>query len=119
MNLESIIQTFYLQIYQRGDWFYYTSTSLVTNSNNIDRVSKGLFSKIPNIHFNKKIGYYSDLYVGYVKEGNYRENGRNQDFMDFKWVTQARSLIDGVIHVNATHDLEEFKYSISRSEESE
>ncbi len=98
---------------------FITSTSLVTNSNNIDRVSKGLFSKIPNIHFNKKIGYYSDLYVGYVKEGNYRENGSSGGFAS--WILNEllkRKLIDGVIHVNATHDSKKlFKYSISRSEE--
>lgn len=96
-----------------------TYTSLVTNSNNIDRISKQLFANIPNIKFNKKIGYYSDLYAGYVKEGNYRENGSSGGFAS--WILKEllkRKLIDGVIHVTATHNSDKlFKYSISKSEE--
>lgn len=94
-------------------------TSLVTNSNSLDRVTQQLFSKIPNIKFSKKIGYYSNLYVGYVKEGNYRENGSSGGFAS--WILNellARKLVNGVIHVTATHQSNKlFEYSISRSEE--
>lgn len=94
-------------------------TSLVTNSGNLNRISKNLFSKIPNIKYHEKIGYYSDLYVGYVNEGNYRENGSSGGFAS--WILNElleRKLVDGIVHVMATHNSDKlFEYSISRSQE--
>ncbi|MDT2757491.1 Coenzyme F420 hydrogenase/dehydrogenase, beta subunit C-terminal domain [Enterococcus asini] len=96
-----------------------TYTSLVTNSNNIDRISKTIFSELPNVKFNEKIGYYSDLYIGYVKEGEFRKNGSSGGFAT--WILKellTRNLIDGVVHVTATNDPKKlFKYTISRTEE--
>ncbi|MEQ7216576.1 Coenzyme F420 hydrogenase/dehydrogenase, beta subunit C-terminal domain [Enterococcus asini] len=96
-----------------------TYTSLVTNSNNIDRISKTIFSDLPDIKFNEKIGYYSDLYIGYVKEGEFRKNGSSGGFAT--WILKellTRNLVDGVVHVTATNDPKKlFKYTISRTEE--
>lgn len=94
-------------------------TSLVTNSNNIDRISKKLFSNLSNIKYHKKIGYYSDLYIGYVKEGEFRKNGSSGGFAT--WILKEllkRNLIDGIVHVTATNDPKKlFKYTISRTED--
>lgn len=96
-----------------------TYSSLVTNSNNINRISKKLFSDLSNIRFNEKIGYYSDLYIGYVKEREFRKNGSSGGFAT--WILKEllnRKLVDGVVHVTATNNPKKlFKYTISRTEE--
>src|SRR3990167_4596389 len=44
-------------------------------SSNEDEIGQELFANIGNIKHDPVLGYYSDLYVGYVSEGNFREQG--------------------------------------------
>lgn len=93
------------------------STNLIFSDKNEDEISKELFSSIPNVKYNKKIGYYTGLYAGHVTEGKYRENASSGGFGT--WIFKElleKGHIDGVIHVkeNISHG-SLFKYEISRS----
>src|SRR5699024_5302044 len=46
----------------------------LNNHTSETEIANYLYSNIDNINFDKRIGYYSSLYVGYVKEGEYREH---------------------------------------------
>lgn len=89
------------------------------SSPNEDYVSKELYGNIPGIKFDKKVGYYSELYAGYVIEDDYRQNASSGGFGT--WILKElleQKLIDGVIHVKGTRDSEDgilFKYDISRT----
>src|SRR5699024_3329687 len=37
------------------------------------KLAQDLYRNIENINFDKSLGYYLSLYVGYVKEGKYRD----------------------------------------------
>lgn len=88
-------------------------------SPNEDYVSKLLYASLPNIKFNKKIGYFSDLYAGYVVEDDFRKNASSGGFGT--WLLKelfVNDLIDGVIHVKNALEPKDgilFKYGISRS----
>lgn len=94
-------------------------TNLVLNNRNRNELAKNLFEHNPEIYFNKKIGYYSSLYIGYVKEGEYRKNGSSGGFTT--WLLKEmldKGLVDGVIHVHATENKNKlFEYRISRTME--
>lgn len=94
------------------------------NSNkspNEDEISKKFYGEVTGIKYDKRIGYYKELYAGHVIEGNYRENASSGGFGT--WIFKElfeRNLIDGVIHVKKNNDEESpilFKYDISRSVE--
>lgn len=80
-------------------------------------IANKLYSSIPNINFDKRLGYYKSLYVGHVSEGKYRENASSGGMGT--WIFKElfdKDLIDYVIHVkkdeNTTSDTL-FKYEIS------
>lgn len=92
-------------------------TCLSTSKKNESDVAEELFSKVPNIRYEKRIGYYLGLYVGHVLQGNYRKNGSSGGFGT--WIVAElynRHLIDGVIHVKKSEsDNVIFEYGISKS----
>lgn len=88
-------------------------------SPNEDEISKELYANVPGIKYDKRIGYYKDLYAGHVIEGEYRNNASSGGFGT--WIFKElleRNLIDGVIHVKENKDKNQsvlFKYDISRT----
>lgn len=89
------------------------------NSKNEIEISSSIFKNIKDIKFHNHIGYYLDLYAGYVKDINIRENATSGGIT--KWILYnllKRNMIDGVIHVirkNDTNSL--FEYSIGYTKE--
>lgn len=86
---------------------------------NESEIAKDLFSNIQGIKYNKKIGYYQQLYVGHVLEGNFRSNGSSGGISSwlFKELME-REDIDGVIEVKKADDNNNnilFEYGISKS----
>lgn len=80
-----------------------------------NELSSILYSKVNNIKFNDRIGYYKDLYIGHVIDSNLRNNSSSGGFGT--WILKelfVNDLIDGVIHVGTGHD-HLFEYKISRS----
>lgn len=83
------------------------------------KIANHLYSNIENIHFDKRLGYYSSLYVGYVIEGEYREDASSGGMGT--WVFKElfdRDMIDYVIHVKKNNDAKDkrlFKYDVSSS----
>lgn len=82
-------------------------------------ISEKIFSNIKNIKHNEYIGYYLELYAGFVLEGKFRENGSSGGLCT--WILKElleQKLIDGVIHVkNSSEEGLLFDYQISRSVE--
>lgn len=89
----------------------------ILDTNNVDLISKELFSKIPEMKFNSQLGYYLNLYAGYVVEGDYRANASSGGFGT--WLLKElfeKKLVDGIIHVTESKDSSKlFEYSISKS----
>lgn len=93
------------------------NTNSVFSDRTEDSISKDLFNKVPNIKYNKKIGYYLDLYAGYVREGDFRENASSGGFGT--WIFKElieQGYVDGIIHVkeSSSDDLL-FEYGISKT----
>lgn len=94
------------------------------HSDNEDTISDSLFGRTPNINYSSTIGYYTSLYAGHVKEGNFRKNGSSGGFATWILVQLLKSgEIDGVIHVKGTasdrggkKNKPLFKYVISSTE---
>lgn len=90
---------------------------LSTSDKNEDDISKMLYKEIPHIKYDKQLGYYSDLFVGHVKEGKYRENASSGGLGT--WILKElleKKYVDGVIHVIETDNKNRlFEYGISRS----
>lgn len=89
-------------------------------SENETQVSKKLFSQIPNIKNDAILGYYTDLYVGHVLEGDFRSIGSSGGFGT--WILAEllnQKKIDGVIHAHQIDPRKNegklFRYGISRS----
>lgn len=82
-----------------------------------DEIGKSIFSKIPKIKHNSKLGFYIDLYVGYVKKDDFRKNGSSGGFTSWlavKLLEQGK--IDGFIHVKKTSTPGLlFEYGVSRT----
>lgn len=91
----------------------------LNNHTSETEVANHLYSNIDNINFDKRLGYYSSLYVGYVKEGEYREDASSGG--TGTWVFKElfdRDMIDYVIHVKKNNDAKDkrlFKYDVSSS----
>src|SRR5690625_2972902 len=96
----------------------YVSPSFNKEINESD-IAKKLYNNINEINYDKRIGYYTSLYAGYVNEGNYRENASSGGMGT--WIFKElfeKDLIDGVIHVKENIDKGSpvmFHYDISRS----
>lgn len=93
------------------------NTNMIFSDKNEDEISKRLFSEIPDINYNNKIGYYLKLYAGHVCEGDYRKNASSGGFGT--WIFKElfdKKYIDGVIHVKESNSTEKlFEYDISSS----
>lgn len=78
-------------------------------------VSKELFGNASR--YDKRIGFYRNLYAGHVTEGNYRENASSGGFGTWIFTELLeRGYIDSVIHVKkADNNPKMFEYSISKS----
>lgn len=82
-------------------------------------ISKELYGNIQGINFHSRLGYYSDLYAGYVNEGQYRQSASSGGVGT--WILKElfeKDLIDGAIHVKENNDSSSsilFKYDISTS----
>lgn len=90
---------------------------LSTSDKNEDDISKTLFKDIPQIKYDKQLGYYSDLFVGHVIEGEYRKNASSGGLGT--WILKElleKKYIDGVIQVVQSNNKSRlFEYGISRS----
>lgn len=99
------------------------AVSAMSNHNlNEGVLGKKLFGGIKDIKHDDLLGYYTDLYAGYVTEGDYRANASSGGLGSWLLVQLLeRKLIDGVIHVVPVDPSEEngllFKYSISKTPE--
>jgi coenzyme F420 hydrogenase subunit beta len=96
--------------------------SVVPNFNSLineNIVSKELFGTLKGINYDNDIGYYLNLYGGFVLEGDFRKNGSSGGMTT--WILKElfeRKLITGVIHVKKVNNLESpviFEYGISNS----
>jgi coenzyme F420 hydrogenase subunit beta len=90
-----------------------------SENDNETTLAHQLYSDIKGVKHNPTIGFYKDLYIGYVAEGSYRENGSSGGMATWVLVELLkRDMIDGVIHVKPTDDGNTlFKYTISRTEQ--
>ncbi|NCD12525.1 MAG: hypothetical protein EOL93_08220 [Epsilonproteobacteria bacterium] len=85
-------------------------------------ISKRLFGDLPKLSHDSEIGYYSDLYIGYVQEGSFRQEGSSGGMTTWLLNELLRTKkIDGVIHVKPVDPKQNdgilFEYAISRSEQ--
>lgn len=92
---------------------------LSLNPRNEKDVSDSLFSQIPNIKYNKDLGYYSGLYAGHVSVGDFRKNGSSGGIGT--WILTMlleKHLVDKVIQVKSSQKPScLFEYSISENPE--
>jgi len=92
-------------------------TCLSLSSQNKNDIANRVFSNVPKIKYDKKLGFYSGLYIGHVIEGKYRENGSSGGFGT--WIFKElleRGEIDGVIQVKESKDQSKlFEYGISNN----
>lgn len=83
----------------------------------IDDVSKMLFSNYKEIKYDKSIGYFAQIFAGYVQEGNYRKEATSGGFGTWIMTELLRKgLVDGIIHVREKDNNDEgifFEYTIS------
>ena len=94
-------------------------SAMVNSDLNESTLGKKLFRKTKNIKYDKILGYYTDLYAGYVAVGNYRANASSGGIAT--WLLERlleKKLIDGVIHVIPADPKKDgvlFKYTISET----
>lgn len=92
-------------------------TSMLLSDENESDIAEELFSEVPNIKYDNRLGYYSSLYVGHVLEGTYRENGSSGGFGT--WLLKElleKKIVDGVIHVKESNQENKlFEYGISNT----
>ena len=89
------------------------------NSLNENALSEKYFKNIDNIKHHKHIGYYLELYAGFVKDDNIRMRATSGGIT--KWILYnlyKNNEIDGVIHVTRKKDSNTlFEYSIGYTKE--
>ncbi|WP_460293253.1 Coenzyme F420 hydrogenase/dehydrogenase, beta subunit C-terminal domain [Clostridium tertium] len=89
------------------------------NERNEDIIGKKLFERVDDIKHNKYIGYYLKNFAGYVNVGDYRKSGSSGGMGS--WISSKLielGLIDAIIHVKQTKDLDEkvlFNYQVSKN----
>lgn len=94
----------------------FVSPNLNTQVNE-SMIAQQLYGKQPDISFDERLGYYHSLYVGHVKEGDFRERASSGGMGT--WIFNElfeNNLIDYVIHVKKNEDIQDekmFKYEIS------
>lgn len=73
--------------------------------------------KFHNAQYHPDLGYYLNIYAGYVKKGNYRKKGSSGGSVT--WFTDSllqHGLVDYIIHVKENNQAEiRFSYDISNS----
>lgn len=96
------------------------AVSPILNDNDNEKdIAFSLYGNNEKISFDKRIGYYDSLYIGYVQEGTYRNNASSGGMGT--WIFKElldKKLIDYVIHVKKNKNPREdtmFKYAISAS----
>lgn len=94
--------------------------SMSNQSDDESVIGYDLFGNVENIKHDDILGYYSDLYAGYVVEGDYRKNASSGGMAT--WILKElleKKYIDGVIHVKPADDGDGilFKYGISKTVE--
>lgn len=86
-------------------------------SKNESDVADSLYKEIPNIHYNKRIGYYLGLYVGHVREGDFRVNASSGGLST--WILKElmeQGYVDGVIHVKESQSEDKiFEFNVSKN----
>ncbi|NBK08307.1 hypothetical protein D1835_04715 [Enterococcus asini] len=89
---------------------------LLSQFNETD-LGKELFSEIESINYDSRIGYFQNLYIGHVAEGEYRKNASSGGFGTWIFTELLRlGYIDSVIHVKkSTNSDKLFEYSISKT----
>jgi coenzyme F420-reducing hydrogenase beta subunit len=96
------------------------SVSAMSNHEfNEDVLGARLFGGVPGIKRRKLIGYYSDIYAGYVQAGSYRLQASSGGIGTWLLIQLLnKGLIDGVIHVKPAEDDGGilFRYTISSTE---
>jgi len=86
---------------------------------NEDRIANELYSRVDEINYDKRIGYFKSLFVGHVVEGDYRKQASSGGVGT--WIFKElleKGIIDGVIHVKKNTDITStilFKYEVSRT----
>lgn len=94
-------------------------SAMVNSDLNESVLGKKLFGKTKDIKHDKVLGYYTDLYAGYVATSDYRANASSGGIGT--WLLEQlleKKLIDGVIHVIPTDPKNDgilFKYTISKT----
>lgn len=81
-------------------------------------LGSALFGHVPGINYNKLVGYYSDIYAGYVRSGDFRATSSSGGIATWLLVQLVENgHVDGVIHVHPAsgEDGLLFKYAISRT----
>lgn len=125
----------YMELNENGEYLYkskspineqllrrFNSVDIMSDySDNEDVLARKLFSNIKSVKYDKTIGYYLDLYAGYVKESNFREKASSGGFGTWLLCELLRlGEIDGVIHPHAVDPGKNkgvlFKYRISKTE---
>jgi len=87
---------------------------------NADEIGRMLFAEVPGIKHDRLLGYYSDIYAGYVRTGGYRANSSSGGLATWLLIQLLeKGLVDGVIHVRPSSGADGilFKYAISRTVE--
>lgn len=85
------------------------------------QIGKEVFGEFQNTSFNEYTGYYIKNYAGYVKEGEFRNQGSSGGMGN--WIaTQLlkNDLVDGIIHVKSVDSSNSdllFEYQISYNQE--
>lgn len=81
-----------------------------------DALGKILFGTVPGIRHERLLGYYSHIYAGYVKTGDFRATSSSGGLATWLLVQLVeKGLVDGVIHVQPSsgEDGLLFRYAIS------
>lgn len=86
---------------------------------NETEIASRLYKKLPDIKFEKKIGYYQDLYAGYIGNDQLRVNTSSGGLLSYLLLYLLENkLIDGVIHVKADQGENNlFDYDLSKNKE--
>lgn len=90
----------------------------LNSETNESEIAEELYSEIVDVQYDKRIGFYTSLFVGHVLEGNYRSNASSGGMGT--WIFKElleQDMIDYVIHVKKNQENSEhlFKYDISSS----
>lgn len=130
-----IDKNFYMKLDEYGNYKYCydkkISNDLLEKINKVDIMSDfsdnenvladKIFGDIKDIKYNKLLGYYKSLYVGYVKESDFRNLGSSGGFGTWILCELLKNrLVDYVIHPQPVNPDDNdgilFKYKISKTE---